>query len=95
MLALTSSPWTKEKGSGPVGILEAPLPTTEEKHEGPEPRQPILLQSGEVDEDAEEVLGLGSCEPTEPGSLHAEEGQTAMEAEPLERLTDMHPDNSY
>ena len=89
VLALTSSPWTKEKGSGPVGILEAPLPTIEEKHEGPEPRQPILLQSGEVDEDAEEVFGLGSYEPTEPGSLHAEEGQTAMEAEPLERLTDM------
>ena len=89
VLALTSSPWTKEKGSGPVGILEAPLPTIEEKHEGPEPRQPILLQSGEVDEDAEEVFGLGSYEPTEPGSLHSGEGQTAMEAEPLERLTDM------
>ena len=88
VLALTSSPWSREKSSGPVGILEAPLPTIEEKHEGPDPREPILLRNGEIDEEAEEVLGLaGSYEPTEAGSLHSGEGQTAMESEPLERLT--------
>ena len=31
--SLTSSPWTKTKSSGPVGLLEAPLPAIEEKPE--------------------------------------------------------------
>ena len=88
--SLTSSPWTKMKGSGPVGLLEAPLPSIEEKPEGSK-RDPILLGSGFVDEEAEEVLEhANSYEPTEPGSPQEEEQvPTAMASEPLERLSDV------
>ena len=53
--ALTMSPWSKHKPSGPVGLLEAPLATIEERQEGPDPREPFRLGTGGIDEEAEEV----------------------------------------
>ena len=92
ILSLTSYPWSKHKSSGPVGILEAPMPVIQERTEGPDPREPILLKTGEVDEDAEAVRDQQdvSYEPTEVGSDHGQGGgRHALVEEPLERLSDV------
>ena len=49
------SPWSKSKADKVPGMLEAPLPAIEEQGDPnePEPRQPVLLPSGDVDEEAE------------------------------------------
>ena len=92
ILSLTSSPWSKHKSSGPVGILEAPMPVIQERSEGTDPREPILLGAGEIDEDAEAVRDQQdhSYEPTEVGSEHGQGGgRNALGEEPLERLSDV------
>ena len=81
------TPWTKAKGPGQVGLLEAPLPVIEERGEGEEPREPILLRTGGIDEEAEEVRDQESYTPTEVGSPPAE--PSALVEEPLERLTEV------
>ena len=85
--AITMTPWTKAKGSGPVGLLEAPLPVIEERAEGEDPREPILLKTGDIDEEAEAVRDQASYTPTEVGSPQAE--PSALVEEPLERLTEV------
>ena len=85
--AITMTPWTKAKGPGQVGLLEAPLPVIEERGEGEEPREPILLRTGGIDEEAEEVRDQESYTPTEVGSPPAE--PSALVEEPLERLTEV------
>ena len=54
--ALTQSPWSKQKTEKVIGTLSAPLPSIEEKTDEPEPRQPVLLPTGDVDEEAEQVI---------------------------------------
>ena len=89
--ALTMSPWSKHKASGPIGLMEAPLPVIEEKGEGPDPREPFRLGTGGIDEEAEEVAEhVESYEPTEVNSPRQEEQPVMAEpSEPLERLSNM------
>ena len=87
IMAITMTPWTKAKGSGHVGLLEAPLPVIEERAEGEDPREPILLKTGDIDEEGEAVRDQESYTPTEVGSPPAE--PSALVQEPLERLTEV------
>ena len=92
ILSLTSSPWSKTKSSGCVGILEAPMSVIQERSESADPREPILLGTSEIDEDAEAVRGQldNSYEPTEVGSEQGQGGgRNALSEEPLERLSDV------
>lgn len=69
MQSLTMSPWSRHKPSGPVGLLEAPVPVIEERQEGPEPREPFRLGTGGIGEEAEKVADHDeSYEPTEVNS---------------------------
>ena len=87
IMAITMTPWTKAKGSGHVGLLEAPLPVIEERAEGEDPCEPILLKTGDIDEEGEAVRDQESYTPTEVGSPPAE--PSALVQEPLERLTEV------
>ena len=70
--SLLDSPWNKSKGGRPIGLLEAPMPVIEESKEGKVEGEIPLLATGEIDQEAAEVMdllhdaGQLEYEPTEP-----------------------------
>ena len=93
ILSILHSPWSKNKADKVPGMLEAPLPVIEEKGDPtePEPRQPVLLPSGDVDEEAELVFGADDYAPTEAspvGTPTQQSQQQPLVQDELSRLSE-------
>ena len=93
ILSILHSPWSKSKADKVPGMLEAPLPAIEEKGDPdePEPRQPVLLPSGDVDEEAELVFGAEDYAPTEAspvGTPTQQSQQQPLVQDELSRLSE-------
>ena len=90
--SLTLSPWSKSKTERPVSMLEAPLATIEEQHPDAKKREPHLLASGGIDEEAELVRDAADeYSPTQasaPSEAPIEEQPFPRQVEDLEPLTE-------